>query len=1581
MPTQYVEALLLRVDANLPLKTGEPSQLAWNNMQQIQKCFISLSPSHHVDLVNGLLRILSQLINDQHQFLNSFPPEVEENYRQSLQYLLQTTLKCVEHSNRQWAEQGERVAVQNLLSFCAKLLCHLNEKPWLTEMDLIGKLVYQVSGRSFSSVLDFVQKLIVDESDRENMDNSTTSGPCESSFLYSSFSLIEFFDLNFQQLQVLFTEFSERIRSHVVKKSPVTVQLMFFAPFIAKLVWRMIDKKSGEFIAIYNLHRDRDQFLVPCTKVFEVCQQVLNMDRITKFTRNVNDKEKLRSELWPLMMACVVLSPKFVDTIAKHNEDSFIFIDSLRTKLKRTNEYEFVAPILAHFWASLSRLPSDTLKAEIVHSILPPVANELKQFLLINAQKQGRIPSQVEESSVRCLSICLNVSCMTSCQFKPGDLIEDLLSPGFADPVLASFGPTIVAISLKLLWQEMNEKGRAVLATAAGKRLTSFFTQLAAHFFSNQPSSLSNTNSGNSLPTSLNRNRSIKSQGNKSERSSVEENNSACQIVFYFLDLLITAPKIVVLPAESDPGLLNELNHSLCSLLDKPVYKNCLKAIENITLAVDWENISLANSEIALSRTRMLCIPIDAISKRMFQNCPENKIPDYVSCLYLLTSKLLVTLTHIRPDILLAGADQQLVKDTLQRIERALLCRLWTPDISTIITILDCMSNLCKAIDFICQGEDLVANQFCPNLLSYQEMSNEMRRQSISLGRVALQRHILTSLRMIRYPSLSVVHAWEYVYMIWERKSRLVLVTLKGPPGLASFLEATNSPTASPGLSVPTQATEQPTSPGLVRNQRRASNHSINSPITEMASGDFNADELIVEWSHMTYFLAALADAYFKHRIYQRKAISTPHHTVPTSLSGETVICKPGEDHLSSYVADLLRMLVHTSDEKYGVKVERCIRESLGGDLRPPIQSIVIEEAHKFVTKCFDLSNNVVISEKNTEFIGNVTLLFKMMLDKPSLTTRIDVQVSNTLEDIISLIGQYVRAVNAVKLHSFFCSLLLAVLKRRDEMGYRLETKFRAKVIDYLLNFQQMSNNEVGFLQLKTMSAVLARFPLLMDPNGTTVDHQYRLKQLKLCADFIVQESLYLYRNMPSNTTASDVEEQTLHCFLNLLLYNNDIGLGATLSLVTASDARIRASYLDALSRFIGNSISSPVADENSDDAFANLADLVTMLDDQGEFPVVMALVEVIPAYQLQDLARLLTHLFDAKHLLSQLVINVLIRELSISPIDTVLRGSNLASSLLSYSFQTFGSYYVSETIGPIAKRLMTFDDASSYEVNPDWLEGHGNINENRENLKKLTTEVLMAIVTPRQRFPTKLRSLCRCVYQVLAERFPKSDVLRLTGGTLIFLRFINPFLTSSFEFGLCDRPSKSVQRAFTLVAKLLQSAANGQPLKEQHMKPLDEFTKSLRTEIDSFVDYLINSNEGAASSPAASSLFFGECVRHSLHYFLYTNQERVADCLRERRLIGKKPLDKLESLLNKLGPVELSFYLANFQSNSSSSAGNTQTNSGFGNQSLVANDRLDAQILEEVEKLREAKVFYHYGQSAAGNPVFYFVPKHTRFD
>lgn len=120
-------------------------------------------------------------------------------------------------------------------------------------------------------------------------------------------------------------------------------------------------------------------------------------------------------------------------------------------------------------------------------------------------------------------------------------------------------------------------------------------------------------------------------------------------------------------------------------------------------------------------------------------------------------------------------------------------------------------------------------------------------------------------------------------------------------------------------------------------------------------------------------------------------------------------------------------------------------------------------------------------------------------------------------------------------------------------------------------------------------------------------------------------------------------------------------------------------------------------------DRFERLVELVTMMGDQGELPIAMALANVVPGSQWvrvrpkvpprffrpdgqspalekvaspllssqDELARVLVTLFDSRHLLYQLLWNMFSKEVELADsMQTLFRGNSLASKIMTFCFK-----------------------------------------------------------------------------------------------------------------------------------------------------------------------------------------------------------------------------------------------------------------------------------------------------------------------
>lgn len=383
----------------------------------------------------------------------------------------------------------------------------------------------------------------------------------------------------------------------------------------------------------------------------------------------------------------------------------------------------------------------------------------------------------------------------------------------------------------------------------------------------------------------------------------------------------------------------------------------------------------------------------------------------------------------------------------------------------------------------------------------------------------------------------------------------------------------------------------------------------------------------------------------------------------------------------------------------------------------------------------------------------------------------------------------------------------------------------------------------------------------------------------------------------------------TIQAMSNLLSANIDSGLMHSIDLGYNTDLQTRAAFMEVLTQILQQGTEfDTLAETVLADRFEQLVQLVTMISDKGELPIAMALANVVTTGQMDELARVLVTLFDAKHLLSPLLWNMFYREVEVSDcMQTLFRGNSLGSKIMAYCFKIYGAGYLQELLKPLIVPLL--DKQINYEVDPSRLTSKDDLEPNRKNLIALTEKVFDAIVNSAEKFPPQLRSMCHCLYQVLSKRFPNLLQNNIGAvGTVIFLRFINPAIVSAQEHGIVEGPVPPLlKRGLMLMSKILQNIANHVEFsKEQHMLCFNDF---LRAHVEAGRRFFIQiASDCESLDNVASMSFISDANVLALHRLLWTHQEKIGDYLsssRDHKAVGRRPFDKMATLLAYLGPPE----------------------------------------------------------------------------
>ncbi|XP_022248395.1 neurofibromin-like, partial [Limulus polyphemus] len=467
-----------------------------------------------------------------------------------------------------------------------------------------------------------------------------------------------------------------------------------------------------------------------------------------------------------------------------------------------------------------------------------------------------------------------------------------------------------------------------------------------------------------------------------------------------------------------------------------------------------------------------------------------------------------------------------------------------------------------------------------------------------------------------------------------------------------------------------------------------------------------------------------------------------------------------------------------------------------------------------------------------------------------------------------------------------------------------------------------------------------------------------------------VPEEKDVNRQRVQTSKLSELRTCTIQAMSNLLSANIDSGLMHSIGLGYHKDLQTRAAFMEVLTKILQQGTEfDMLAETVLADRYEQLVQLVTMIGDKGELPIAMALASVVMTPQMDELARVFVTLFDAKHLLSPLLWSMFYKEVEVSDcMQTLFRGNSLGSKIMAFCFKIYGASYLHTLLEPLIQPLIDQPN-TSYEIDPARLEEGEDVEENQRNLISLTQRVFNAIISSADSFPPQLRSMCHCLYQVLNKRFPNVPPNISAVGTVIFLRFINPVIVSPYEMGIVEKqPSPKTKRGLMLMSKILQNTANHVEFsKEQHMLPFNDF---LRSNFDIGRRWVIEITSDCESldQTSHSMSFISDANVHALHRLLWNHQEKIGDYLsssRDHKAVGRRPFDKMVTLLAYLGPPEHKPVDSQWSSMD-------MTSTRF--EEIMSKHNMHEK--DEFKSIKSLNIFYQAGTSKAGNPVFYYIAR-----
>ncbi|CAL4085022.1 unnamed protein product, partial [Meganyctiphanes norvegica] len=899
---------------------------------------------------------------------------------------------------------------------------------------------------------------------------------------------------------------------------------------------------------------------------------------------------------------------------------------------------------------------------------------------------------------------------------------------------------------------------------------------------------------------------------------------------------------------------------------------------------------------------------------------------------------------------------------------------LWSIDMDAVLVAMSCFALLCEEADIRCVWDEVTATvtYLLPNYHVYQELA--AASTILTTGRAALQKRIMALLRKIEKWTQGCLQAWEDTFINWENSTK----------ALVSYPKA--------------KLDEGQITDSFHRGKRRASHQS--------SEHELEIQDQVNEWANMTGFLCALGGV-----CLLGKSPSRQPGTAPANIASDTrkPVVVPSTNPDMQYCPVTQYVHIYYSSVPQ-IQSTEMLEQTLCGLHYPIIFSnifLIISKFHR---------NKVIVSDINTQFIEHIIFIMKNVLENKTDHPAEHLGVTS-IEPMMLAIVRYVRhldtTVHTLHIKTKLCQLVEVMMQRRDDLAFRQEMKFRNKMVDYLTDWVMGNSHQIappGTVDVNTIAtttytsmyfnyditstcrdldqacmeavaALLRGLPLQPEESdrGDLMEakSQLFLKYFTLFMNLLndcteaheVNKDVSRQRVQPAKL--STLRNATIQAMSNLLSANIDSGLMHSISLGYHKDLQTRAAFIEVLTKILQQGTEfDTLAETVLADRYEQLVQLVTMIGDKGELPIAMALASVVVTPQMDELARVFVTLFDAKHLLSPLLWNMFYKEVEVSDcMQTLFRGNSLGSKIMAFCFKIYGASYLHNLLEPLIRPLVE-DGGLSYEVDPARLDPSEDVDENRKNLVSLTTRVFNAIISSAEKFPPQLRSMCHCLYQVLSKRFPQFPQNNIGAvGTVIFLRFINPAIVSPYETSILDRqPSQQIKRGLMLMSKILQNIANHVEFsKEQHMLHFNDFLKQHFESARRFFIQIASDCESVEQGSHSIS-FISDANVHALHRLLWNHQEKIGDYLsssRDHKAVGRRPFDKMATLLAYLGPPE---------HKPIDSQWNTMDMTSTKFEEIMSKHNMHEK--DEFKSIKTLNIFYQAGTSKAGNPVFYYIAR-----
>uniref|UniRef100_A0A8C8RKE5 Neurofibromin n=1 Tax=Pelusios castaneus TaxID=367368 RepID=A0A8C8RKE5_9SAUR len=1578
-PVEWVQAVVCRFDEQLPIKAGQQNTHTKVSTEHNKECLINISKYKFSLVISGLTNILKNVNN-----MRIFGEAAEKNLYLSQLIILDTLEKCLAGQPKDTMRLDETMLVKQLLpEICHFIHTYREGNQHAAELrNSASGVLFSLSCNNFNAVFSRIstrlQELTVCSEDNADVHD---------------IELLQYISVDCIKLKRLLQETVFKFKA--LKK----VAQLAVINSLEKAFWNWVENYPDEFTKLYQS---------PQTDMADCAEKLF--DLVDGFAEST----KRKAAVWPLQIILLVLCPEIIQDIAKDvveetKMNKKLFLDNLRKALGSHSGSRQLTESAAIACVKLCK--ASTYINWEDNSVIFLLVQSMSRITFLSNFYIGNQNADVD-LMIDCLVSCFRINPQKNPYLK---ICLAQNSPSTFHYVLVNSLHRIITNSAVDWWPKIDAVycHSVELRSMFSETLHKAVQSCGAHPAIRMTPSLTFKEKMTSLKFK--------------EKPTDLETRSYKLLLLSMVKLLHADPKLLLYnPRKQGPetqGSTAELITGLVQLVPQSnMPEIAQEAMEALLVLHQLDSIDLWNPDAPIETfweisSQMLFYICKKLTGHQMLNSTEilkwlreilicrnkfllkNKQSDRSSCHFLL-------LYGVGCDVPGGGASQlsldheemircppgaslrkgkgnssmestagcsgtPICRQAQTKLEVALYMFLWSPDIEAVLVAMSCFRHLCEEADIRCGVDEVSVHNFLPNYNTFMEFASVSNM--MSTGRAALQKRVMALLRRIEHPTAGNTEAWEDTYAKWEQATKLILNYPKTKMEDGQVTDSLHKT--------------------IVR--RRMSHVSGGGSI------DLSDTDSLQEWINMTGFLCALGGVCLQHRSNAGLATYSPPMGPINERKGSMISMVSTEGNaetpVSKFIDRLLSLMVCNHD-KVGLQIRTNIKDLVGLELSPALYPMLFNKLKNTISKFFDSQGQVLLTETNTQFVEQTIAIMKNLLDNHTEGSSEHLGQASIETMMLNLV-RYVRVlgnlVHAIQIKTKLCQLVEVMMERRDDLSFCQEMKFRNKMVEYLTDWVMGTSNQATDEDVKCLTrdldqasmeavvSLLAGLPLQPE-EGDGVELMEAKSQLFLkyftlfmnllndCSEVEDESAQTGGRKRGMSRRLASLRHCTVLAMSNLLNANVDSGLMHSIGLGYHKDLQTRATFMEVLTKILQQGTEfDTLAETVLADRFERLVELVTMMGDQGELPIAMALANVVPCSQWDELARVLVTLFDSRHLLYQLLWNMFSKEVELADsMQTLFRGNSLASKIMTFCFKVYGATYLQKLLEPLLRTVITSSEWQhvSFEVDPTRLEHAESLEDNQRSLLQMTEKFFHAIINSSSEFPPQLRSVCHCLYQVVSQRFPQNSIGAV--GSAMFLRFINPAIVSPYEAGILEKkPPPRIERGLKLMSKILQSIANHVLFtKEEHMRPFNDFVKSNFDAARRF--FLDIASDCPASDTINHSLsFISDGNVLALHRLLWNNQEKIGQYLssnRDHKAVGRRPFDKMATLLAYLGPPEHKPVADTHWSSLN------LTSSKF--EEFMTRHQVHEK--EEFKALKTLNIFYQAGTSKAGNPVFYYIAR-----